>query len=61
MRLLRALWRWLLRAVPSDEALAADTPETRAFRQRIEENAALARRRLAELHTTASPIRRRTP
>lgn len=60
-RLWRQVRAWFVRNVPSDERLAMDTKELREFHNRIEENRAIAQRRLAEIHnTTKSPIHRRS-
>ena len=61
MNIFARLARWFENAVPSDEQLEQDTPELRKFHNRIEENRAIAQRRLAEIHNrTTSPIHRRS-
>lgn len=60
--MLSRIRRWFAANVPSDEQL--DTPENdMAIRTRLNENLTICRevaqRRLAELHTTSSPLARK--
>lgn len=61
MTLLAAITRWFATNVPSDEALPVENEAEIRLRmaKNIEVCREVAQRRLAELHTTTSPIHRR--
>jgi hypothetical protein len=60
---MKRLWRWLMAQVPSDEQMEARPENDAEIKRRmneLESLRAIARERVAQLHTTKAPIHRRS-